>query len=463
MTAATAGILGLILIGAVAWGGTKPERILIPTALLLPSGDFVGTFQVKLGSHGYLTFLQVTAIAVFVVNLVGRQQQGEWRTNTAVPAAFAFMIAGTLAAIGSNAVEKSFYFVIATGLVFLCLVFVLFQRLRENPRSVHQTVIVSALASAVVVLVEWKVHHSIIETYLVRHDPDYIPAWTPGYRPPGLTGNALTTSSSIVVAYGVALVTPFLHRLRVVVLTVLAAGASVTLSRSAILLIGAATFIFMAAGWMRREPVHQRTRRAVAFVVVPVLIVGMIFLLPRIDRRLAGQPLFSSTGRENNGLHALHLVVADPRPTGLGLGGYKRLVISEGLANDTNVPATIDDQWLTYLLELGWFGELVMLGGIVIGWRRRERVRGLMWLPLAIAIGVGFTFESMEHDAPMMMTAVALGLATVATRKEGESGLAVAGRTYYESRSRARLASLGSAGLRAEGRVSTPGAKGDGE
>lgn len=404
-------IIGVV-IAAVGW--RRPELVLVPVALLIPSGNFVRDLQVPLGSHGYLTIFQVTGFAVFIVCLARGRWHTEWKKSSGVVVGIAFAIAGTLAAIGSNEFVKSMYFVGTTGLLFSAISFVIGARLREDARAVHLTVIGSALILAVVAILEWKLHRSLLEGFYERHNLAYIPGGTPGFRPPALTGNPLTTSCTLAIAYAVTLVTPYLKRFRLMILGVLAVGVLVTLSRSAVALVLLATVFFVFRGSLERGRRERTVRFKVALVVLPFMIAAIGIAIPHIDQRLGGQSLFSSSGRSETGLRAIDLIKADPRPTGIGLGGFKRLSLSNGYANDVNVAATVDDQWLTYLLEIGWLGYLIVIAGVVVGVRRRD-TRG-PWLPLLIAVGVGFAFESLEHDATIMMTALALAVATVSGR-----------------------------------------------
>jgi hypothetical protein len=396
-----------VVVGWVAW--RAPEFVLVPSALLIPSGHFVTRLQIHVGSHGYLTIFQVVGFFVFFVSFAHGRFRG--CRSAGSPFMVAFVVAGVLAAIGSGAFEQSMYWVLNTGLLVGALTYVFAGRLKEDPRSVHLTVVFVGTVLACVSLFEWRLHHALLESFYREYYSAYVPGSSAAFRPPALTGNPLTTSASVAITFAVALTTPYLKKWRWVPLVLLAGGAFVSLSRSSIALIVVAIGTFALTGWADHDAERSRRRHRLLILGVPVLVVATAWVVPHVSNRLGGVSVFSADGRTQNGETAWHIFTSDPRPTGIGLGGYKRLETAQPGANAA-LPTTVDDQYLTWLVELGPLGLGIVAVGAWLSWRRRARAPGSV-IPLLIVIGAGFAFEMLEHDSTTMLFAVTLAMATV--------------------------------------------------
>src|SRR5664280_1519628 len=92
-------IIGLLFIICAL---KRPEVPLIAFAILLPSGNFVTKFRLPLEGGSFITAAGAVSILTFCICIAVGKFQIEWRKSAGIPIAGAFILAGILAAIGSN-------------------------------------------------------------------------------------------------------------------------------------------------------------------------------------------------------------------------------------------------------------------------------------------------------------------------------------------------------------------------
>lgn len=390
-----------MLIAPIAW--RRPEFVLVSVALLLPSGVVFLPLRVQIGPT-FFTVLQITIFAVAALSLFkpGATRAGYHHPLFRFGAAFA--LAGTLTALLSENPSSALGQVLTVGGLLMAISVALADRFERNPASVHHAVIYIGTAVAALACYEALIGHAVLET-LYQTQRGYVPSGV-YFRPPSTMGNALIASSAFVGIFAFTLTSSHV-KWRHFCLAVLGTAALFELSRSSTIIIAGTIIIYIALGAGKPTSQDRRRRMLIAASAIPATLFAIIFVGPRLAARLSGRGLESPVRAYNAGLAFEQW--QDHRLTGMGLGGFRRFAETTA----TTALSTIDNQYLTLLVELGLVGVLILLWGCRGAILSREP--GRSWLPLAAMLAAGMFFDILSNDATVFLVAVS-AITAVTTR-----------------------------------------------
>jgi O-Antigen ligase len=397
-----AAVVALVLLVAVA----RPELALSCIALLIPSGHILDATRIWILGSFYETLFQLLVLALGIIALFKMSARGRTPRVPGILLGASIAVAGSISAVGSQDLLRSFYWVLNAGILIAILSSVITERLASARRAVHLTLITTGALVAGLAIAERVMGHAVLGSVYAGHVLAY--EIRPGYvfRPLSTVGNPLVMGSSLVGIYALTLTTPYLRRGRLPLLAVLAAGVIGSVSRSptGILIATTAIWALPVSGFGRSRFSHGRAMVIIA--VVPALTLAVTFSLPMFKQRTNGQLVGyqSDQTRAQYGNEALNLFEQQP-VVGAGLGGFKRQAEDKG----ANIQA--DNMYLTLLAETGAVGGTLVVGAGVYAWRHRRALSHesyLSVLPVATMLASSFFFETLYHDATVFVFALLL-------------------------------------------------------
>lgn len=246
-----------------------------------------------------------------------------------------------------------------------------------------------------------------------------------GYDNVALTGTTLRATSTFghpVVAGAALIVMSFIFftrpgSRRTVVFSIIVAGAIATVSRSALVGLGAGLLAHFFSSHRQR----LQTLGAVAALAVTVWL--MISLIPPLNTAFASRVLGASTQTERirlNSLRTLEESVSRGEPiliTGRGLGGSIRYLAQTG----GNLGfSTYDNQYVTSVYDSGFFIVLLSFSLIALGVIRARRGWRAV-APLCASAATMFFFEGLYWPVTGLLFWLTVGLATAPTSRASRS------------------------------------------
>lgn len=404
----------LVAFGVAAWIVAfivvlhRPEIVLTFAALVVPAGSF----HPSLVGHtplGNLTVVQGLALSLALPFALLRPQAAkEGLRGPVAILGYAFALAGFVGAV-ANGEPSALYWVVNLGGVLVAFSILLTTRYRTNRRSVEGWVIAGALAIAASVLLERALGAHVAWVPMEAPKIDALQ-----FRPSGSAGNSLLSGAVCAVMFAVSVTSPVARRWvgTLIIAAGFAIAAVVTLSRSAILAVAVVVgLLALRKSTIRTERV---ARLAALLLVVPAFIWLWLGASDLITKRLGGQTLGgrSDAQRLFTLNYAIDLFRADPW-FGLGLGGFKRVAQDTVLGGSL---ATVDNFFLTLVVEVGVFGIIVLATGIasiILSRRARGRESPLgSALPLVAIWVVALFFDAFYHDPMIFLLAIAVLRAT---------------------------------------------------
>lgn len=387
------------------------EFLLCVTAFLIPSAHFLNTLRIPVG-RAYLTVFQLLVLSISSLALLSERNWWSLRKTAGLRAGAALALAGVVSAVGAASPTSSLYWVVNVGLLLIALTAVLAPRLAAAPGTCHRTVVLFGSVLSVLSLIEAIAGRALLQTYYATNVERYT-AGGPGFRPYATVGNPLVLSSVLIVIYAIALASPHLGRLRLPSLILLATAVLISLSRSSIILIALISIGHLLLRSNRSQD-GRRTAALVSLGMLPILAIGMVAVSPRIETRSSGGLASPSDQVRLQNLSTAVDALRQHPLTGLGLGGYKR-TIQGSLSDDSIRPSTVDNMYVTLLVETGLVGIVLICGAglAAILLRRRapagsEHMRPGPMLPLIAFLGTSLAFETLYHDAMIFLFAFVL-------------------------------------------------------
>lgn len=383
------------LAAVVAW--YRPELLLAAVALWLPSGTVYPPLRVGISSS-FVTLLGVSLLLVVCVNLFKPHALREGLQHPLFKIGVAVLIGGAVSAIGSSDPVGSAFVGGTFALTLMALSIALAHRIRLNLGSVQRVFLMVGLPVAIIAIYQSAFDNKFLASFYAGKVSGYI-AGGAGFRPVSTLGNALVASSVFACLFGLSFVAPILGRTRVVYLLVFGVAVAMSLSRSSILILALVTILYILFGSGARTAISQQRRIFVAVAGTVILLAFGGAVASRVSVRLTGRSFFQDNVRSANGSSALGLW-RENWLTGLGYGGYRRVAEARGL----HIAATVDNQYVSLLVETGLVGVVLILIVLLRTRIVRDGAQGEMLIPLLAALGIGLFFESLYNDATVLLT-----------------------------------------------------------
>jgi hypothetical protein len=408
-------LIGIMLFcGVAAWAAPRPAAIplVMLGVVLLP------TPAIQLERfHGLPLTTTLTTVTTFaVLCLWWHRRAGQLRPHVS-PYAIAALLVLLLTALiqlvtSHDAGLRPVYQLLPmwlSGLLLGCIV--------ASDRRMTDQVGLLALPVAMLAIFEFVTHDPSLWSHLVRANLyEALSSAHGALRATSTFGHPLVAGTALVIMSFIVLVLPGTKR--VVLFSLIAAGAVVTVSGSA--LVG------LAAGLLAHLVGNARQRMRVLGAIVAVVVTGwlLLTLIPSLhasfESRVLSSGGVSSEQSESVRLNSLKTLEnsinegATVLLTGRGLGGTERYLAETGGNLGFN---TYDNQYVTSIYDSGVLVVLAVIGLILIG-TIQARPGWRTVAPLVVASTTAFFFNALYWPVTGLLFWLTVGLATAPHRQD---------------------------------------------